>query len=448
MLRDPAATWRPVGLLDDDPLKRHRRFRGVPVLGTRQDLPRLVGETGCRTLVVAIPSASAALIRKIGRRAAQLGIDLKVLPSVGELFDGRVGVSDIRDIKMTDLLGRHQIDTDLASIAGYLTGQRVLVTGAGGSIGSELCRQIYRYAPAELIMLDRDESALHNVQLSIYGRAELDSPDVILADIRDVQLLLRLFEQRRPDVVFHAAALKHLTMLEQYPGEAVKTNIWGTLSVLEAAMATGVKRFVNISTDKAANPCSVLGFSKRLAEGLTSAIAVKSAGTFLSVRFGNVLGSRGSVLTTFTTQIAANGPVTVTHPNVTRYFMTVQEAVQLVIQAAAIGRDGEALVLDMGQPVRIADVANQLIDMAGGEIEVIYTGLRAGEKLHEELLGDGEADHRPVHPLMSHVGIPPFDPVEARALDPWDEPRRLADDLRRTCARLACELPSTVGGRP
>ena len=237
MLRDRSRAWHPVGLLDDDLRKRHRRVRGVPVLGTIADLARVVRATGCESLIVAIPSANAELIRAVGRRASDLGIDLKVLPGVSELLGGRVAISDIRDIEVTDLLGRHQVDTDVASVAGYLTGRRVLVTGAGGSIGSELCRQIHRYAPAELIMLDRDESALHAVQLSIHGRALLDSPEVVLADIRDTQRIFDLFAQRRPEVVFHAAALKHLPMLEQYPGEAVKTNVWGTQSVLEAAMA-------------------------------------------------------------------------------------------------------------------------------------------------------------------------------------------------------------------
>ena len=225
-----------------------------------------------------------------------------------------------------------------------------------------------------------------------------------------------LFEERRPQVVFHAAALKHLPMLEQYPGEAIKTNVWGTLTLLEAAKATGVEKFVNISTDKAANPTSVLGYSKRLAECLTSAVAPEADGTYLSVRFGNVLGSRGSVLTAFAAQIAAGGPVTVTHPEVTRYFMTIAEAVQLVIQAAAIGRDGEALVLDMGEPVSIDAVARQLIELSGKQIEIVYTGLREGEKMHEELLGDGEPDERPVHQLVSHTPVPPLDPLDrARA---------------------------------
>lgn len=420
MFREPGSHWRPVALLDDDVSKRHRRLRGVPVMGGVADVTRTAEQTGADCLVIAIPSASSDVVRAITMPALEAGLTVKVLPSANDLLDpSQVDVTDVRDIDVTDLLGRHQIDTDIDCIAGYLTGKRVLVTGAGGSIGSELCRQIARFDPAELIMLDRDESALHAVQLSIYGRAMLDSDDVVLADIRDSLYIDSLFEQRRPEVVFHAAALKHLPMLEQYPGEAVKTNVWGTLSILEAAKTHKVERFVNISTDKAANPCSVLGYSKRLAEGLTASVAAQADGTFLSVRFGNVLGSRGSVLTAFAAQIAQGGPVTVTDPDVTRYFMTVQEAVQLVIQAAAIGRDGEALVLDMGEPVSIDGVARQLIDLSGKEIEVVYTGLRDGEKMHEELWGDGETDLRPVHSRVSHTSVPKFDPLDARELDPW-----------------------------
>ena len=328
------------------------------------------------------------------------------LTGVTDLFANKVSIRDVRDININDLLGRGGIETDIASIAGYLTGKRVLVTGAGGSIGSELCRQIFKWGPSELMMLDRDESALHAVQLSIHGQALLDSRDVVLADIRDRPALDEIFDDRRPEVVFHAAALKPLPMLEQYPAEAMKTNVLGTINVLEAAAAVDVERFVNISTDKAADPISVLGYSKRVAERLTAAIAADTVGTYLSVRFGNVLGSRGSVLTSFAAQIAAGGPVTVTHPEVTRYFMTVQAAVQLVIQAAAIGRDGEAPVLDMGEPVRIQDVALQLIDQSGDNIEIIYTGLREGEKMHEQPFGDGEVDERRSHPLVSHVSVP------------------------------------------
>ena len=280
-----------------------------------------------------------------------------------------------------DLLGRHVIHTDVEQIAGYLAGRRVLVTGAGGSIGSELCRQIQRFQPAALIMLDRDESGLHEVQLSLEGRALLDSRRLVVCDIRDPDAVAAVFAEHRPDVVFHAGALKHLPLLEMWPAEAVKTNVLGTRRVIDSAVAHGVERFVNISSDKAANPTSVLGYTKRLVERLTAAADARGAGTYLSVRFGNVLGSRGSVLSTFATQIDAGGPVTVTDPEVTRYFMTVEEAVELVVQAGAIGRGGEVLVLDMGKPVRIADVAEQLVAASKRPVPIVYTGLRPGEKL-------------------------------------------------------------------
>ena len=351
------------------------------------------------------------------------GMDLKVVPSVNNLSNpAQVQIEDVRDIEVTDFLGRQPIETDVDAIASYLTGKRVLVTGAGGSIGSELCRQIAKFGPSELIMLDRDESALHAVQLSIHGRALLDSDDTELGDIRDVRFVRELFARRAPHVVFHAAALKHLPLLETSPGEAVKTNVWGTQAVLDAATDAGVERFVNVSTDKAANPCSVLGYSKRLAEGLTSAAARQATGSFMSVRFGNVLGSRGSVLTTFTAQIAKGGPVTVTDPRVTRYFMTIREAVQLVIQAGAFGTNGDVLVLDMGEPIAIQTVAEQLIDLSGKPVEIVYTGLREGEKMHEELFGDDEDDVRPQHPLISHAPVPEYLPPLAQRLDPYDRP--------------------------
>jgi FlaA1/EpsC-like NDP-sugar epimerase len=326
-----------------------------------------------------------------------------------------VRFSDLRDLEVNDLLSRKPINTDVASIAGYLTGKNVLVTGAGGSIGAELCRQIHRFGPAELIMLDRDESALHAVQLSIYGRVQLDSPGIALADIRDIEVIRRVLAQRRPDVVFHAAALKHLPLLEQYPEEAWKTNVMGTMNVLDAARAVKVRQFINISTDKAANPSSVLGRSERIGERLVADAAMKTTGTFLSVRFGNVLDSRGSVLTTFAEQLSAGLPLTITHPDVTRFFMTISEAVQLVIQAAAIGRSGEALVLDMGRPERIVELAQTLMTVSGKRSEIIFTGLRSGEKLHEELFGAGEDDRRPVHPAISQVPVPGLNPREVRA---------------------------------
>ena len=413
MMRNPVSPYLPVALLDDDRDKRNLRMMGVQVVGGRRYLHAAKERFDADVLLIAIPSADRTVISDLSTRAADVGLDVLVLPSVTELFGGHVDVTDIRPLSESDLLGRRAVDTDVASVAGYLTGRRVLVTGAGGSIGSELCRQIYRFAPASLVMLERDESALHAVQLSIEGRALLDTRNLVVCDIRDAERLTEVFVEHRPEVVFHAAALKHLPLLEMHPSEAFKTNCVATQHLLDASIRFGVERFVNISTDKAADPCSVLGYTKRIAERLTAAAAQRSTGTYLSVRFGNVLGSRGSVLTSFRAQIEAGGPITVTDPEVTRYFMTVEEAVELVIQAGAVGHDGEAMVLDMGEPVRIADVAQRLADQADRTIEIVFTGLRPGEKLHEVLLGRDEDDNRPAHPQISHVPVPPLD---ARAL--------------------------------
>jgi FlaA1/EpsC-like NDP-sugar epimerase len=415
MLREAGSEWDPVGFVDDDRAKRHLRVRGVAVLGDTSRIDELVQETRAEAVVVAIPSARAEVIARIADEARAAGVPVKVLPSTSELLREHVGIRDIRDISLADVLGRTQVDTDVASIADYLSGKRVLVTGAGGSIGSELCRQIARFGPGDLIMLDRDESALQAVQLSLTGRALLDDANVVLCDIRDRVALNRVFMSRRPEVVFHAAALKHLPMLEQYPAEAIKTNVLGTRNVLEAAERSGALRLVNISTDKAAAPTCVLGYSKRLAERVTSTFAQTTSRSYLSVRFGNVLGSRGSVLTAFAHQIANGGPVTVTHPEVTRYFMTIEEACQLVVQAGAIGGPGEALVLDMGAPVKILDVAQHLIRQDHRSIAIEFTGLRQGEKLHEDLFAENEPQHvRPGHPLVSHV---PVAPVRLDVLD-------------------------------
>jgi FlaA1/EpsC-like NDP-sugar epimerase len=420
MARDGSRTYEPVALLDDDPAKANLRLHRVPVRGRRADLERVAQETDADTLLIAVPTADPALLRDLTDRAAGVGLTVKMLPPVADLLDRMPAVGDIRPITFADLLRRHEVEVDIDSIAGYLTGKKVLVTGAGGSIGSELCRQVRRYGPQSLIMLDRDESALHALQLSMEGRAMLDHPSLVVADIRDRPRLARVFAEHAPEVVFHAAALKHLSLLEMHPEEAAKTNVIGTQNVLEVSRAAGVGRFVNISTDKAADPVCVLGYSKRVAERLTAWYAHtgddERESRYLSVRFGNVLGSRGSVITAFRQQIAAHGPVTVTHPEVTRYFMTVEEAVRLVIQAGAVGGDGHALVLDMGEPVRIADVARRLIAASGCHVDIEFTGLRPGEKLHECLLGLGELDHRPGHPQISDVPVPALAPVDITGL--------------------------------
>lgn len=322
------------------------------------------------------------------------------------------------DLSALSLLGRRRIDTDISAVASYLHGTRVVITGAGGSIGAELCRQVARFEPAELVMLDRDESALHSLQLSIEGRALLDHRNLVIADIREADRLSSVFLEHRPQVVFHAAALKHLPLLEMYPSEAWKTNVLGTNNVLRAASAAGVTHFINVSTDKAADPTSVLGYSKRLGEQLTAWYANRSRGAWASVRFGNVLGSRGSVLETFQTQAQIGGPLTVTDPEATRYFMTPNEACQLVIHAGAIGHAGEVLVLDMGAPVRILDLAKRVAARASVPVEIEFTGLRPGEKLHEDRISCGELDVRRVHPLISHVPAAPLRPTQLGLFDP------------------------------
>ncbi|MBL7261374.1 nucleoside-diphosphate sugar epimerase/dehydratase [Paractinoplanes lichenicola] len=418
MLRNPGSPYVPVALLDDDPAKRTLRVMGVPVAGDRHAMASVVSRYEADIVLIAIPSAGADLVRELTDLARPTDVEVKVVPPVVELFGRTVSVDDIRPVSHADLLGRREIGLDLRAIAGYLTGKRVLVTGAGGSIGSELCRQLVRFEPAALVMLDRDESGLHAVQLSMDGRGLLDDRNLVVADIRDQQRLDEVFAEHRPQVVFHAAALKHLPLLEMHPSEALKTNILGTYQILQTALRHGVERLVNISTDKAADPGSVLGYSKRITERLTAAADESGRGTYCSVRFGNVLGSRGSVLTAFAAQVEAGGPITVTHPEVSRFFMTVQEAVRLVVQAGALESNGEVLVLDMGEPVRIADVARRLADAAERHVSIVYTGLRPGEKMHESLFGEREHDRRPNHPLISQVPVPPLDGAALSLLDP------------------------------
>lgn len=400
---DSASPIRAVGILDDDPSKRNLRLRGVPVIGKTTQIAAAAAQTGAKVLVIAVARADSVLLRTLTDRAEKAGLRVSVTPSLGRLVSGEKSAADLRDISIEDLIGRTAVDTNVELIAGYVTGRRVLVTGAGGSIGSELCRQLSKFGPSELIMLDRDETGLQLAQLGTAGHGLLDTRDVVLADIRESDTLNEIFAERQPEVVFHAAALKHLPMLEQYPDEAWKTNVLGTLNVLNAARSVNVETFVNISTDKAANPTSVLGHSKRVAEKLTAWAGQETGQRYLSVRFGNVIGSRGSMLPTFTALIEAGGPLTVTHPDVTRFFMTIPEACQLVVQAGAIGRAGEVLILDMGEPVSILEVAKRMIAMSGKTIEIVFTGLRHGEKLHEELVGSRENLERPFHPKVSHT---------------------------------------------
>ncbi|WP_341254374.1 nucleoside-diphosphate sugar epimerase/dehydratase [uncultured Dietzia sp.] len=408
--RSEVSQFNPVGILDDDPAKRHMVIERVRVHGGREKLQELADKTGASTLLLAVPSLPGDELIDIRDRAEAAGLHVLVLPPLDSMMKGRVAADELREINVQDLLGRSPARLNQTQIAEYLRGKRILVTGAGGSIGSELCRQIVRFRPAELMMLDRDESGLHSVQLSIHDQAMLDGDDTILASIRDRESLIDIFESRKPQIVFHAAALKHMPLLEHYPLEALKTNVLGTLNLLEAASMSGVETFVNISTDKAANPSSALGTSKRIAERITAATAKENeAAKFVSVRFGNVLGSRGSVLTVFEKQIKDGGPLTVTDPEVDRFFMTIPEACQLVLQAAAVGSSGDTLVLDMGEPIRIADVAKTLIEQSGKQLEIVYTGLRENEKLSEELFDDTEVPEiSSKHESLSEVRVPPL----------------------------------------
>lgn len=410
LLTDQMAAALPVGFLDDDPHKRNLEVRGVRVLGGLKDLEKVAAQTQATTLIVSIGDADAGLMRRIDELADKAGLKVLVLPPLDQLLQNSSVVNEVRELSIEDLIGRHPVRLETESIAQYLQDRVVLVTGAGGSIGSELCRQLAKFAPKELILLDRDETGLQVAQLSISGHGLLDTRDVVLADIRDAAAVKQIFEERRPEVVFHAAALKHLPMLEQYPDEAWKTNVLGTLNVLQAARAVDVGTFVNVSTDKAANPTSVLGHSKRVAEKLTAWMAEDTGNRYLSVRFGNVIGSRGSMLPTFRALIDTGGPLTVTHPEVTRFFMTIPEACQLVIQAGGIGRQGEVLILDMGEPVKILDVATRMIAQSGKSVDIIFTGLRHGEKLHEELVADGEGDERPFHSKITHAHVHAMSP--------------------------------------
>lgn len=414
MVRDRNHHYHPVALLDDDPLKARLTIEGVRVRGTRGDLEAVAARYDADTLAIAMPSADASLIQDLSDRAAMAGLNVLVLPAMSDMF-ATPTLGDLRDLNLADLLGRRAIQLDTTAIAERISGKRVLVTGAGGSIGSELCRQIQRFGPAALYPLDRDESGLHAVQLSMAGTGLFEHDGSLLVDIRDKDAVQEIFDRVRPDIVFHAAALKHLPLLEQFPFEAYKSNVIGTLNVLEASIAAGVSTVVNISTDKAADPTCMLGYSKRIAERLTAGMAQRNpAGRFVSVRFGNVLGSRGSVVHAFTAQIERGGPVTVTHPDVERYFMLIPEACQLVLEAAAAapGR-GEVMVLDMGRPQKIVDVARALIRMSGRTgIDINFTGLRPGEKMTEDLVARGEDATSTNNPLVTGATVLPLDPSE------------------------------------
>ena len=385
-----------VGFLDDDLMKVGRLLHGVPILGTTSELKSLSQRIGADETLIAIPSATSAQMRALLAHCEESGLPSKTVPGMGELIDGKVSVKAIRDVDYLDLLGREVIRLDEKRIAGYLEKARILVTGAGGSIGSELCRQICRFDPSCLILYERAESPLYEIELELrrdYPEAKVVA---VLGDILDRTQLSRTLSDYRPQVVFHAAAYKHVPMMELQPWKAVRNNILGTRHVMELSKEHGVERFVLVSTDKAVRPANVMGASKRVAELLVQNQNGCDLGRtkFITVRFGNVVGSVGSVVPLFKKQIERGGPVTVTHPEMTRYFMTIPEACQLILQAGAMGEGGEIFILDMGTPVKIVDMARDLIRLSGFEpdadIKIEFIGLRPGEKLYEELITSGE----------------------------------------------------------
>jgi FlaA1/EpsC-like NDP-sugar epimerase len=382
-----------VGFVDDDRAKLGLRVAGVPVLGRIDDLPALAAEHDVEEVLIAIPSASGATLRRIVQRCAEAKVRHRVLPTLGELVEGRVMYTQMREVKVDDLLAREPVRLDLDGMRSLVHGRTVLVTGAAGSIGSELCRQLAGHRPGRLVLYDRHENGVFLLEAELRARFPEVPIEPILGDVLLQDQLAAVFAAHRPELVFHAAAYKHVPMAERNVLEAVRNNILGTYNVAQAAIAHGAREFVLVSTDKAVRPTSVMGVTKRVAEMVVQELQ-NGGCRFVAVRFGNVLGSSGSVVPLFREQIARGGPITVTHAEVTRYFMTIPEAAQLILQAAGIGHGGEIFVLEMGEPIRIVDLARQMIRLSGFEpdqdVEITFTGLRPGEKLHEELVADGE----------------------------------------------------------
>jgi FlaA1/EpsC-like NDP-sugar epimerase len=444
--------WHLVGFLDDDPGKRGRALNGIRVLGAIEELPSYAARLGVRQAIIAMPSASHQLRKKVVNLANACGIKTLTVPAIDDLISGRLAVANLRAIELDDLLGRDPVQLDDAGLHGLLGGKSVLVTGAGGSIGSELCRQIARYRPACLVLYENSEFALYTIEQEL-GRSHPELQIAYLAgDVRDAIRLEQVFAQHHPQVVFHAAAYKHVPLMERGNAwQAVRNNVYGTWCVADCAQRHGVEKFVLISTDKAVNPTNVMGATKRLAEIMCQGLQQAQGTRFIIVRFGNVLGSNGSVIPKFREQIAKGGPVTVTHPEITRYFMSIPEAAQLVMQAGSMGQGGEIFVLDMGEPVKIVDLARDMIRLSGlteDEIGIEFTGLRPGEKLYEELLADNENTLPTPHPKLRIARARPVREEEVRDLQRWVATEiPLADDAVRQGLRQRVSeyLPASNG---
>lgn len=405
--RNPSE-YQVVAFVDDDRNKKYLKLMDVKVCGTTKDIARIVQDKGIDEIILAIPSLRKRDIREIYTRCLKTKATIKIMPKIEDVMTGKVSVNDMQEIKIEDLLGREEIKLDMLALSNNLTNKTILVTGAGGSIGSEICRQVAQFQPTKVILLGHGENSIYKIHIELSEEKEYENVKFvpIIADIQDRARIFEAVNQFQPDVIYHAAAHKHVPLMECNPYEAVKNNIFGTKNVAEAAHAFGVSNFVMISTDKAVNPPNVMGATKRIAEMIIQNLAKYSHTNFAAVRFGNVLGSRGSVIPRFKAQIAAGGPVTVTHPEITRYFMTIPEASRLVLQAGALAHGGEVFVLDMGEPIKIVDLAKNLIRLSGlteDEIEIQFTGIRPGEKMYEELLNAAEIQEEHVYPKI-HVG--------------------------------------------
>ncbi len=409
ILKQPEPAYRIIGFVDDNPEKLHMRMLGVEVFGAIADLDRIIVEHAIDKVIIAIPSAGSKFLRNLVLKCQQSGVRFKIIPGLSEIISGDVKVSNIRDVEIEDLLGRDPVKLDDSSISSYLKGKRVLVSGAAGSIGSEICRQVGHYAPEVLVLLDNAETPLFYIERELSARFPGLRIVPMLCDVRNQDRLEHIFGEILPDVVFHAAAYKHVPMIEHNPAEGVLCNVLGGMNIAAVSQQFGVHNFVMISTDKAVNPTNVMGATKRATEKFIQALADGSQTKFSTVRFGNVLGSNGSVIPVFMEQIAAGGPVTITHPEITRFFMTIPEASQLVLQSACFGTGGEIFVLDMGEPVRIVELAEHLVRLSGmtphSDIDFVFTGLRPGEKLYEELFFKGENILKTPHDKI-HVMAP------------------------------------------
>ncbi|RAS82299.1 hypothetical protein A3864_01975 [Priestia endophytica] len=404
LLKNPESELHPVAFVDDDLAKQKLDIYGVPVAGTTEDIPAIVEKNDIKHIVLAIPSLGKTEVQKIYQECSKTNAKTKIMPMIEDIITGKVSVNQFRDVQVEDLLGRDPVELDINSISKKIKGRTILVTGAGGSIGSEICRQVCKFEPKKLLLLGHGENSIYAIDMELRNKHGQEFEIIpVIADIQDRERIMQVMQDHCPDVVYHAAAHKHVPLMEYNPKEAVKNNVIGTKNVAESADMAGVKTFVLISSDKAVNPTNVMGSTKRIAEMVIQNLDKRSETKFVAVRFGNVLGSRGSVIPLFKKQIRAGGPVTVTHPDMTRYFMTIPEASRLVMQAGALAYGGEIFVLDMGEPVKIVDLAKNLIKLSGyteEEIGIKYAGIRPGEKMYEELLGKDEVHDEAIFPKI------------------------------------------------